>query len=188
MTIILRDIRTAVQNYLDTHVTVTISPLSPASGNTIQPNEYFTFSVTATNSSAVDAIRLVNVRYYVTVLNPAVGKLVVPDTNPDSNGIRYRKPGPVLGLMVDCAPKEEVGTMYVFPPASVSSPPFVLDRAGDLDVGDSDTIQLRGKAGTNPSGGNTQITCKILAEPDLDFLFPKNEDSSTATRPLIVIG
>ena len=156
----------------------------------INPNEQFTFSVTATNSSAADAIRLVNVRYQVSVANPAVGKLVVPATNPDANGIRYRGPvGIFAGPLVDLAPNAEVGTMFLFPPASSTGGPIFIERAGDLDVGDSDTISgLKGKAGPGAGGGNSQITCRILAEPDLDFLFPKFEDSPTATRVLNVVG
>jgi hypothetical protein len=190
MAIVLRDIRTAVQNYLDTHVTVTISAPTPASGVTIQPNETFTFSITGTNSASPDAIRLVNVRYHVSVANPAVAKLVVPATNPFPavNGITYKARSGFFGPLVDLAPNAEVGEMFLFPSPSSSAGPIFIDRAGDLDVGDSDTISLTGKAGAAAAGGNSQISCNIIAEVDLDFLFTKNEDSPTATRSLVVIG
>jgi len=185
MAITLRDIRTAVQNYLDTHVGVSISGLTPAGGVSIQPNEVFTFSVTANNSSAADAIRLVNVRYHIRVLNPAVAKLVVPSSNPDANGVTY-KSGPGGFFSFNLAPNAEVGEMFLFPPASGI---FAPDKAGDLDIGDIDTIAgLKGKAGSAPAGGSTSITCAVLAEADLDFLFPKNEDSASATRALTVVG
>jgi len=187
MTIVLRDLRTAVQNYLDTKVTVSISALTPAGGTTIQPNETFTFSVTGTNTAAPDAIRLVNVRYHVKVVNPTVAKLVVPASNPDASGIKYKSGSGGL-FTVDLSPNAEVSEMYLFPPVD-SGFPFPSDKAGDLDPGDSDTITgLKGKAAPALGGGITQITCRILADPDLDFLFPQNEDNPSATKALTVIG
>jgi hypothetical protein len=189
MSIVLRDLRAAVQNYLDTHVTVTVSPLTPAVGVTIQPNEPFTFDVTGTNLSGPDAIKLVNVRYHIWVENPAIAKLVVPTHNPNFNGITYKgwTSTPDVGLfLVNLPANAEVAEMYLFPPASG---PFPQDKAGDLNPGDSDSILgLKGKAGPAAGGGSTQITCRIQADPDLDFLFPKNEDSPTVTQTLTVVG
>ncbi|HEY9657185.1 MAG TPA: hypothetical protein V6C65_01885 [Allocoleopsis sp.] len=184
---LLRDLRTAVQNYLDTQVAITISAFTPATGTSIQPGEQFTFSVTGTNASGVDAIRLINVRYVVRVIDPAVAKLVVPATNPDAMGIRYKGPGLIFGTLVDLAPNARVSEMYIYPPASMNSP-FYIDRAGDLNIGDSDTLTLTGEAGSAVNGGNTQIMCQILADPDLDFIFPKNENTPSTSKSLVIIG
>jgi hypothetical protein len=82
--------------------------------------------------------------------------------------------------------------MFLFPPASPTGTTLPIDRAGDLNVGDSDTISgIRGKAG---DGGSVEgpvfgtITCRVIAAPDLDFLFPKDEDTATASRVFAVIG
>ena len=83
------------------------------------------------------------------------------------------------GALVDLEPKAEVDEMYLFPPASGTS----IERAGDLDVGDSDTISVTGKGG---SVGNANIVCSIIADPDLDYLFPKNRESSSTTKSVVI--
>jgi hypothetical protein len=183
MAIVLPELRTAVQHYLDTHVHMEISAPTPDSGPTIQPNGSFTFNITVTNLDlALDpGIRLVNVRYHVKVQNPAVAKLVVPTTNPDFNGIRYKGPD----TLVDLAPKAEVDEMYLLPPASGTGPIFI-ERAGDLDVGDSDIISVTGKCGPAAVGSTTVIACSIRADPDLDYLFPKNKESNTFSTTVLI--
>ena len=57
-----------------------------------------------------------------------------------------------------------------------------------LGVGDPDTISLTGRAGASPVGGTTNIQARILADVDLDLLFPKNEDTSVVTRNITVVG
>src|SRR5438309_486823 len=127
MTINLRDLRTAVRDYLDSKVTVTISaPTSTSGSNIIQPHEIFTFSIIAKNAASPDGIRLVNVRYHVRTLNPAAAKLVVPATNPDANGIRYKGHQPFLGFF-DLIPNTELDEMFLFPPASPVGTPFTID-------------------------------------------------------------
>jgi hypothetical protein len=186
MAISLPELKTAVETYLHDNVKVEITDLKPRSGSSIQPNETFTFNVTVTNpnpSTAIPGIRLVNVRYHVKVEEThPFAKLVVPATNPDFNGIRYRGPrgAAAPGALVDLDPKAEVDEMYLFPPASGSTS---IDRAGDLDVGDSDTISVTGKGG---SVGNTNIVCSIIADPDLDYLFPKNRESLPDTEPVVI--
>jgi hypothetical protein len=194
MTINLRDLRTAVRDYLDSKVTVTISaPTSTSGSNVIPSHAVFTFSITAQNAASPDGIRLVNVRYHLRTLNPAAAKLVVPATNPDVNGIRYKGllHQPVLAFF-DLIPNTEHDETFLFPPASPVGTTLPIDRAGDLDVGDSDTISgIKGKTGV---GGGVEgavsgtITCRVIAEPDLDFLFPKNEDTATASKTFLVFG
>jgi hypothetical protein len=167
MTITLSELRTAVVDYLNNGVDLATSATTPA---TIRPNEIFTFDITVKNpKTGIPGIRLVNVRYHVKVQNPAIAKLVVPATNPDFDGIRYK------GLdLVDLAPKAEVAEMYLFPPASST-----INRAGDLDVGGpSDIIRVTGKGFAAAGTFTTNIGCSIKADPDLDYLFPKDEESN----------
>src|SRR5262245_652571 len=74
MPIDLSDIPTAVADYLDNHVTTEVSDVS--SGGTIEDGEIGTFDVTVTNAGAPDGVRLVNVRYHLTVSPGNVAKLV----------------------------------------------------------------------------------------------------------------
>jgi hypothetical protein len=180
MPITLSDLTQAVVDYLNTQVTLTISPTNPAQ---IKPNANFTFDITVTNPNAVNhGIRLVNVRYHVKVQTPAVAKLVVPATNPDFDGIRYKDPD-----LVDLAPNAEVAEMYLFPSASsTSSTSSTINRAGDLDVGTSDTIRVTGK-GFGSSGTTTGIDCSIKADPDLDYLFPKDEESPSSPATVNIV-
>jgi hypothetical protein len=179
MPITLSELRDAVQRYLKTQVTLAISPTTAK----IKPNANFTFDITVTNPNAVShGIRLVNVRYHVKVQTPAVAKLVVPATNPDFDGIRYKG---LEGLnLVDLAPKAEVAEMYLFPSASSTS--STINRAGDLDVGTSDTIRVTGK-GFGSSGTTTGIDCSIKADPDLDYLFPKDEESPSSPATVNIV-
>jgi hypothetical protein len=149
-------------------ITVTVHSLfNLLSERTIRPNEKFTFSVTATNSSEPDAVRLENVRYHIRVEDSAVAKLLVPPTNPDDDGTAYKGIDSASGDLVDLAPNAEVGEMHLYPrPTIPGGGPVVIERAGDLDVGDSDVLSVRGKAFTT---GDTQITCQVTAEPDVEI-------------------
>jgi len=191
----LQEIRTAVQNYLDTKVTVSIGPLVPVRGTVINPNEEFTFKITAINANAANGgVALKNVRWRIWVENPEVGKLIVPSAP------MIARSGPNATYPQLDAGKEVAG-MYLFPPGlpapfppglpapSIPRLPIIWDPASYLHVGDTDTILgLKGKAGSAAGGGTTNIRLKILAEVDMDYLFPKNEDSPTYSTPLNVIG
>ncbi|XOF34012.1 MAG: hypothetical protein ACL93V_01550 [Candidatus Electrothrix sp. YB6] len=148
----------------------------------IRPNQKFTFKVTATNPSAPDAVRLENVRYHVRVEDPAIAKLIVPAENPDEYRTGYKGKDAASGELVELAPNAEVDEMYLFPGAS-SGPvtiggtsPVIIDRARELGVGDSDVLELKGKA---LATGSTQLTCQVSGEPDLAI--------PLATEPLEVI-
>ena len=58
-------------------ITTTVSVPAPDVPATINPNEEFTFSVTAANTAA-NTIRFVNVTYHLTISPSAVGQLKVP--------------------------------------------------------------------------------------------------------------
>ena len=174
MAIELKDIRTAVRVYLNTKVAVSISPLVADVPGVISPNEGFTFSVTAINAASTEGgIALRNIRYHLSVANSSVAKLVVP---PTTVAITRAIPAvPVAGTTdITLTPGTQVKEMFLFP---------LADRT--LTTGDTDTISgLKGRAGAL---GNTEINFDILADPDLEFLFPKNENSFTTSRPLSVV-
>lgn len=171
MAINLQDIRTAVHDYLATKVTVSISALTPAVPGTLNPNEEFTFSVTATNAATtVGGIKLINVKYHLKVTNSAVAKLIVP---PATTAKARNGPSSSSDTLT---PGTQVTEMFLFP---------VGDKS-QLAAGETDTISgLKGKSGV--AAGNTQITLECRADPDLDFLFPKNENSAPFPRTVNVV-
>ena len=174
MPINLNEIPAAVKAYLDSKVTVNISLLTPTAGGSINPNEDFSFSVTVTNANAAaGGIALRNVKYRLSVDNAAVGKLKVPSVGSSTD---------LTGTPLAAGP-EVAGFIYT-PPA------FVIfgDTASYLSVGDVDTQNFFGKAGGAAAGGNTTIRARILADVDLDQLFPKGEDTTAALRTLSVVG
>ncbi|MCI5210732.1 MAG: hypothetical protein D3910_18535 [Candidatus Electrothrix sp. ATG2] len=159
-------------------VTVTIHSLFDLSGSReIRPNVKFAFGVTATNSSEADAVRLENVRHHVKVEDPTVAKLLVPPTNPDEEGTGYKGIDPVSGDLVELAPNAEVDEMYLYPRATIrGGGPVVIERAGDLDIGDSDQVRLQGKA---LAVGSTRLSCQVSGEPDVEI--------PLATKPLEIV-
>jgi hypothetical protein len=170
MAINLQEIRTAVMSYVDTKVAVSISALSPAAGSSINPNEEFGFTLTATNGSLVSGgVPLKDLVWHVWVENEAIAKLIVPAAPIVARSSPYSS-APVL------TPGSQVNRMYLFPPDN------------SLMIGDTDTISLRGRTGGAAAGGMTNIRFKIYAAVDMDWLFPKDQDSPTVTRKLQVIG
>jgi hypothetical protein len=164
MAINLKDIPDAVKAYLNSQITVTITPFVPSAGNSVQPNETFTFDVKAENNGNV---ALKNVKYKVWAVNPGIAKLRVPP-----GGSATDLEGHSLNE------NAEVG-VFIFNPSSSNF---------DLPPGDSDTIHLTGKAVSGASGGTTGIRASVFADVDLDLLFPKGEDSGTSQRTLTVQG
>ena len=177
MPINLQELRSAVINYVDTKVTVSISAPISSTGPSINPNEEFSFTLTARNAdAAAGGIVLKSVIWRVWVQNAAIGKLFVPAAPMVArSGLSSALPALPVG--------SQVGEMYLFPP---SFP--LLDAGNNLAVGDTDTIALRGKAGSAGAGGNTPIYFKIYADADMDWLFPKSQDSSTPSTILHVVG
>jgi hypothetical protein len=160
MPIDLSDIPTAVAGYLDNHVTTVVSEVS--SGGTIEDGETGTYSVTVTNADAPDGVRLVNVRYHLTISPSTVAKLVADTSALAPKRATIDPNGPTLGF------GELTDVMFIFPVAGA------LPQA-ELDVGESatlDGLQVKGlRAGT------ATIKCHIHADIDQDSLFPKSENS-----------
>ena len=166
MAINLADVPGAVKTYLDTKVSVGISLFTPTTGVTIGPNETFTFNVEVKNA-LVGGVALSNVKYRIAVANPAVAKIQVPaagtSTSPAGAPL-------LIGTFVDG---------FIYSPTGANS---------SLGVGDIDNLPLTGKAGPGGTGGTTKINARILADVDLNQLFPKGQDSALANEPLTVVG
>jgi hypothetical protein len=169
MPINLKDIPDAVQSYLNSQVSVTIAQLAPATGTTINPGETFDVRVEATNATAVaGGIALTNVKFRISVDNGAIAKLIVPAgaiyLTTDLAGNRLNANQEVTAMIVENQ----------------------IDR--QLSVGDTKTLVVTGKATGTASGGNTTVRARVLADIDLDALFPQGEDTGAATRALVVVG
>jgi hypothetical protein len=161
MTINLMDLRAAVSNYIRTHVIALVSSPVADMRNRIGSDEEFSFSVTASNSHGSDAIRLVNVVYHVWSGSASV-ELKVPAGPPARASCNPAAPTLAAGSFVS--------EMFLFPVHN------------SLDVGDADTIVgLKGKA---LELGTADINFHVHADPDLDFLFPKNNIGTTSTKSL----
>lgn len=192
MPINLIDIRTAVQDYLNTKVGTVISALTPVVSGPINPGDEFSFKITALNAPAANGgIRLVNVRYHLKVVNPAIASLIVP-----GGGIALARSGSLTSDPV-FAPGKLVPEMYLFPspgdnkslfPSPGDNRSSLFPSPGDnrsLEVDEHDFIDgLKGRATVV---GNTQIQFDVIAEPDLDFLYPKNENSPLSGAGLTVV-
>jgi hypothetical protein len=170
MAINLPDLPQAVRAYLDGKVTVTVSAPTPSGGTHIGPGETFTFRVNVVNASAANGgILLTNVRYSIRVEHPNVLKIKVPTTGSSLDG---------SGAPIDSG-DDPVGFLEFNP--------FSSDLS-TLQIGETDGFTFTGIAGKNLAGGTTAITAKILADPDINALFPRNEDSTSGTRNVEVVG
>jgi hypothetical protein len=138
MAINLPDIRTATRDYLEDSVTMTVTPPVPDVQGSINPAEEFTFNVKAANVGGPNGVRLIGVIYHVTIAPGGVARLKVPATAP----VRAT-PNPSSPLLT---PNSLVTEMFVFPSDPV------------LDVGDTDFITLKGKAGSAPASARSGPT------------------------------
>jgi hypothetical protein len=169
MAIVLKDLVDAVGNYIANRVQVSITAPDPSTGDEINKNEEFTFAVKVTNPAAVDSIRLKNIRYAVDSQNPASVDLIVP-TDP---GLVARSGDHATDPILQ--PGTRVKFMYIFP----SDERNVLEEGGETEA-----ITLRGRAISSPA--NTTIRFRVLADPDLDFLFPKDRSTKAVSVPLSI--
>jgi hypothetical protein len=169
MPIDLFDIPTAVADYLDTQVTTTVSEMS--SGGTIEADELGTFSVTVTNAAAPEGVRLVNVRYHLTISPASVAKFQADSSALLLQRATINPSDPLLtnGQLVD--------EIFLFPMAGVLS-------QAELDVGEVAVID-----GLNVKAlkvGAATIKCHIHADIDQDSLFPRSENSPNGKRQFSV--
>ena len=84
MTITLRDIRGAVEDYLNDFVTTNVTPVQPDpnSPGTINPNEFGTFKIDFFNATEPKGVPLLNVRHHLTFENEVGAFFEVPNTPP----------------------------------------------------------------------------------------------------------
>jgi hypothetical protein len=160
MPIDLADIPTAVADYLDNHVTTVVSEVS--SGDTIEDGETGTYSVTVTNADAPDGVRLVNIRYHLTISPATVAKLVADTSALAPKRATINPNDPTLGF------GDLTDVMFIFPVAGATT-------QAELDVGESATfngLQVKGLR-----AGSATIKCHIHADIDQDSLFPRSENS-----------
>jgi hypothetical protein len=167
MPIDLSDIPTAVADYLDNHVTTVVSEVS--SGGTIEDDEIGTFDVTVTNAAAPDGVRLVNVRYHLTISPATVAKLVADTSAVAPQRATIDPNGPTLGF------GELTDVMFIFP--------FAGTPNAELDAGETATFTKEVKG---LRAGTATIKCHIHAEIDEDSLFPKSENSPNGQRQFSV--
>jgi len=166
MSINLKDIPDAVQAYLNTKVTVTITTLGV--GTSINPGEGFGVSVRATNADAANGgVALKNVKYRIAMADASVAKLTVPTGGTATD---------LAGTPLTAGTK--VGAMIFAPSGAAAS----------LGVGDSDSVSFDGTAGNSSVGGTTTIQARIIADVDQDKLFPKGEDTPQVSKTLVVEG
>lgn len=178
MAIDLREIRAAVINYVDSKVTVSISTPAPVSGAVINPNEMFSFTLTAKNADAASGgIPLRDVIWHVWVQDEAVCKLIVPV--PIGHVLLVVARSGPSSAYPQLAPGSEVREMYLFPKSN---------KVRYLWIGETETITLQGKAGADPEGGITSIQFKVYANVDMDWLFPQKQDTVIAIEMLNVTG
>jgi hypothetical protein len=174
MAINLQEIRSAVISYVDTKVTVSLSEAAPVggAGDIIGPKEDFNFSIAATNAdAAAGGIPLKNLIWHVWIEDDKVAKLYVPfwPTSAVRSGLKSDSPSLKVGALV--------GEMYI----------HNLPWPG-LGVGQTYTAILKGKAGGEPSGGTSGVGLKIYADIDVDWLFPKGQDTFPVDGKVVVKG
>jgi len=168
MAIDLRDITDAVQTYLNKKVAVAITELKATNGDQVDPGETFDVKLEATNADATSGVALKNLKFRVSVDDGSVAKLIVPDgflfssTDLDGNSVV----------------KGTERTSMIVSNAGVSR----------LIAGQSGGFTISGKASGAASGGKTTVRARVLADVDLDELFPQGEDSSQTTKALAVKG
>lgn len=143
-------ISTYTQEYVE--FSSTVEPL--AGEQHISPGENFDITLTATNdpyfpNGGSGGVKLVNVRWHVSVVAPTVS-LVVPDAPLDC------REGPTDDLPL-LTPGDMVQEMYVFPRFEKKT----------LSPGETDRIKLQGYAN---SDGTILIMFDLVADIDADWL------------------
>jgi hypothetical protein len=169
MAIDLRDITDAVQSYLNKKVVIAITDVTPAEGDKVNPGESFDVHLEATNAdSTAGGVALKNLKYRVSVDDGSVAKLVVPDGmfihTTDLDGNDVTKGTERTSMIIQ-------NTLFT-----------------KLAIGESSTLVVTGTAGSAASGGKTSVRARVLADVDLDELFPQGEDTSVVTKSLAVVG
>jgi len=170
MAINLADITDAVETYLNKKVVVAITDVTPDDGTKINPGEGFVVHIETTNADAASGgVAIRNLKYRLTVDDGSVAKLVVP-------GTLINHTTSLDGKIVFAAGEEHTG--MIIEPAAFSK----------LAAGDSVTFSVKGLASDAATGGKTSVNVRVLADVDLDELFPQGEDTPETTASVRVSG
>ena len=175
MTIKLRDIRTAVEDYLNTSVGVTVTEVRPSDlGGTMNPNEHGTFDLVVINTGEPNGVPLTNVRFHLTFKKDAAGNDI---------GAKFLAPTTAVAIARDgtsdssalLKPGDPFSEMVLFPPEST------LDVPGGIEVQNL-VVVAPGHAGPEVT-----IQCHVHAEADQTFLFPPGERGKNGTTSFKVV-
>ena len=167
MSIELSDIPAAVTTYLDTNVSTIISTVTPTdqTQDVLTPGQDGTFTVTVTNASAPDGVRLINVQYYVKVSNDKVAQLIVPTTF----GLEC------FGSLASTTPLK---------PGTARSDVFLRDVTDPaLDEGQTHSFHLQLHC---VDQGDAKITSHTYADVDENSLFPTSQSPNEHVTVTVV--
>ncbi len=169
MAIDLRDITDAVQSYLNKKVVIAITDVTPAEGDKVNPGESFDVNLEATNADATaGGVALTNLKFRVSVDDGSVAKLVVPEGtffhSTDLDGKDVTKGTQRTSMIVQ-------NTLFT-----------------KLGAGESLPLKVTGIANNAASGGKTTVRARVLADVDIEELFPQGEDTASVSKSLSVVG
>jgi hypothetical protein len=163
MSFTLTDLPAAIDDYLQTEVTTTISPVTPVdtSQDVLTPGQKGHVTVTVTNSDAAKGLRLIDPVYYFEVDDGDVLKLIAP-----SGGLVYVSFGD-KELTNRLADQAEVKKLWLVP---------VINNV--IDAGETAEVGLNVIC---KDQGSTQIVSRFLAKVDQDSLFPSGRTEKHQT-------
>jgi len=170
----LRDIRTAVEDYLNSSVPVTVTTVRPSDpGGTMNPNEHGTFDVLVLNTGEPDGVALTNVRLHLTFKKDSAGNDI---------GAKFLAPATAVAIAREgtsdssalLKPGDPFTEMVLFPPDNT------LDVPGLIEVQNL-VVVAPGHAGPEVT-----IQCHPHAETDQNFLFPAGERGKNGTTSFTV--
>ena len=163
MALTLTDLPAAIDDYLQTEVTTTISPVTPndTTQDVLTPGQQGHVSLTITNSDATKGLRLVSPVYYFEVGDGDVLKLIAP-----SGGLVYVSYGD-QELTNRLADHAQVNHLFLVPVLN-----NVIDAGETAEVG-LNVICL--------DQGSTKIISRFIAKVDQDSLFPSGRTAKHHT-------
>jgi uncharacterized repeat protein (TIGR01451 family) len=167
MTIILNDLPASVAAYITDNVTVDVTKPKTGTSSSLQPGDTADFTVNLTNKGTV---RLLNVKYHLTISDPVVAKFKVP-TSSSTRGYRADFGEPLLH--------------------GVDSATLVVDSAvTDISTLDPNggTLSFGGVIDMLKKGKDLLISAHIHADVDQASLFPTSQRGNDDDSPKFTIG
>jgi hypothetical protein len=163
MPITLTDIPAAIDDYLQTEVTTTISPVTPTdtTQDVLTPGQQGKVTVTVTNSDAAKGLRLVDPVYYFEVDDGDVLKLIAR-----SGGLAWVSFGDkdLTNRLDDGA---EVSKLWLVP---------IIENVLDAGETAEATLDVSCK-----DQGSTKVVTRFFAKVDQDSLFPSGRTGNHHT-------